>query len=171
MKKGGKGGANTSTGLVFEKDTDLRTALDALNDISFYGNDVFRNGVKVGVLLQKHDLYRFLDGKQVPWRTLISKKLLPDEAYFSIREQTLVVVEKKYQEVAGSVDEKLQTCHFKKRQYEKLFSSTGIKVEYVYVLNEWFRDKSYKDVLDYIHDVGCRYHYGEIPLELLGLDK
>jgi hypothetical protein len=41
--------------------------------------------------------------------------------------------------VAGSVDEKLQTCDFKRKQYLKLVQPLGIKVEYVYVLNDWFK--------------------------------
>jgi hypothetical protein len=48
-------------------------------------------------------------------------------------------IEVKYQQVAGSVDEKLQTCDFKLKQYLKLVASLGIKVEYVYVLNNWFK--------------------------------
>jgi hypothetical protein len=171
MKKGGVGGANTRTGLVFERNTDLRTALGQIDGITFYGTSVFRRGQLVGRLLQKHDLYSFLEERRVPWQRLISKKLLPDEAYFSIAEQTLIVVEKKFQTVAGSVDEKLQTCHFKKRQYEKLCGPIDVKVEYVYVLNDWFKHPSYQDVLSYINDVGCRYHYSEIPIDILGLDK
>jgi hypothetical protein len=171
MIKGGVGGAKTRSGLVFEKSTDLETALRQIDGIEIYGIGVFRNSNKIGLLLQKQALYRFLTDSGVDWEKLVSKKLLPDEAYFSIADKTLVVVEKKYQTVAGSVDEKLQTCHFKKRQYEKLCNPIGVKVEYVYVLNDWFKNPSYRDVLHYIHDVGCRYHYGEIPLDILGLDK
>jgi hypothetical protein len=51
------------------------------------------------------------------------------------RSKTLFIIEVKYQQVAGSVDEKLQTCDFKRKQYLKLVRSLELKVEYVYVLS------------------------------------
>lgn len=77
----------------------------------------------------------------------------------------------KFQGVAGSVDEKLQTCDFKKKQYQKLLDGTGIKVEYCYVINDWFNNKSYRDTLNYIQSVGCFYFFGELPLSFLGLPQ
>jgi len=74
--------------------------------------------------------------------------LLPDDALLVIVRETLFIIEVKYQQVEGSVDEKLQTCDFKCKQYLKLVGSLGLKVEYVYVLNDWFRNPRYKDVLD-----------------------
>ena len=62
--------------------------------------------------------------------------LLPDETIFVLANNTLFIIEMKFQKVAGSVDEKLQTCDFKKKQYEKLLSGTGIRVEYCYILSE-----------------------------------
>jgi len=171
MIEGGVGGANTQTGIKFEKDTDLKLALLSKDGISMNGNKVFSNGEQIGLLLQKHDLYRnFLEANKVDWKSIVSKKLLPDEGYFSITSNKLIVIEKKFQQVAGSVDEKLQTCGFKKRQYERLCRPiSGVTVEYVYVLNDWFKDKAYKDVLDYINDVGCRYYFNELPFDLLDI--
>lgn len=77
----------------------------------------------------------------------------------------------KYQQVAGSVNEKLQTCDFKRKQYLKLVQPLDIKVEYVYVLNDWFKQPSYKDVLDYINSVNCHYKFNELPLTWLGMPK
>ena len=75
----------------------------------------------------------------------------------------------KFQKVAGSVDEKLQTCDFKKKQYQKLLSRLNIEVEYVYILSNWFKKPEYKDVLNYILSVNCQYYFEYIPLEKLGL--
>lgn len=173
MIEGGIGGSNTQTGIRFEKDTDLKTALLSKEGVSIIDIDVFYHGTKVGLLLQKHDLYRkFLEVNNIKWKSIVSKKLLPDEGYFSLTTNTLVIIEKKFQQVAGSVDEKLQTCGFKKKQYEKLCNYlVDVKVEYVYVLNDWFTHPSYIDVLDYIEEVGCRYYFNQLPLELLGLDE
>lgn len=51
----------------------------------------------------------------------------------------------------------------------KLVSSIELKVEYVYVLNDWFKKPEYKNVLDYIHSVNCHYKFNELPLAWLGL--
>jgi hypothetical protein len=75
----------------------------------------------------------------------------------------------KFQEVAGSVDEKLQTCDFKHKQYQKLLSPLKIKVKYVYVLNDWFMKKEYEDVLKYIDSVGCYYFFNILPFHFLDL--
>jgi len=44
-----------------------------------------------------------------------------------------------------------------------------LKVKYVYVLSDWFKHKSYKDVLDYINSVGCHYFFEILPFDFLGL--
>ena len=85
--------------------------------------------------------------------------------------ETLFIIEVKYQQVEGSVDEKLQTCDFKRKQYLKLVVGLGLKVEYVYVLNDWFKDPRYKDVLNYINSVNCHYKFGSLPLAWLGLPE
>jgi len=94
---------------------------------------------------------------------------LPDDALLVIVRETLFIIEVKYQQVAGSVDEKLQTCDFKRKQYLKLASPLGLKVEYVYVLSDWFNKPEYRDVLAYIHSVNYHYKSNEIPLSWLGL--
>ena len=99
----------------------------------------------------------------------LSKKLLPDEALYVIVNNTLFVIEIKFQMTTGSVDEKLQTCDFKRKQYAKLMAPLNIEVEYIYLLSDWFRHKSYKDVLDYVISVGCQYYFEYLPLQKLGL--
>jgi len=106
---------------------------------------------------------------KINWGKIISKKLLPDDALLVIVRETLFIIEVKYQQVAGSVDEKLQTCDFKRKQYLKLVSPLNLKVEYVYVLNDLFKNPAYKDTLDYIHSVNCHYKFNELPLSWLGL--
>jgi len=114
-------------------------------------------------------LYKFLKELKIDWREVISKKLLPDDSIYVIIKNTLYIIECKFQIVAGSVDEKLQTCDFKKKQYQKLFSRANIEVEYIYLLSDWFKKTGYKDVLDYIISVRCSYYFNYIPLEKLGL--
>ena len=81
-----------------------------------------------------------MEEEHVEWKRIIAKKLLPDDALLVIVRETMFIIEVKYQQVAGSVDEKLQTCDFKRKQYLKLVTTLGIKVEYVYVLSNWFKN-------------------------------
>jgi hypothetical protein len=81
----------------------------------------------------------------------------------------MYIIEKKFQSGSGSVDEKLQTCDFKKKQYSKLLSVVNLKVEYIYFLNDWFLRSEYDDVKQYITEVGCQYYFDELPLEAIGL--
>ena len=53
---------DTSTGLKFEEKVQTNT-----------------NGIN----LTKHNLYKYLKENHIDWEKLISKKLLPDEAYFN----------------------------------------------------------------------------------------
>ena len=140
---------NTTTGLMFEEKVKME-----------------ENGIDIS----KHNLYRFLKERKVDWQNYISKKLLPDEAYYDEINNRVIIYEKKYQQTAGSADEKPQTCAFKIYEFRKLFSSLNITdVSYIYIFNEWFKKPEYRDVLQYIRDVGCEYYFNEIPLEILNI--
>jgi hypothetical protein len=60
----------------------------------------------------------------------------PDEVFIS--GVTIYIIEKKFQTVAGSTAEKLQTGFFKLEHYKKLYPRH--RVFYIYLLSEWFRD-------------------------------
>ena len=170
MVEGGVGGSNTKTGLDFEGKVDLSTFLASKKGYSIdKDNKVYYNGEIVARTFKKHGFYKFLEEFGIDWKTIISKRLLPDDSIFVIIENTLFIIECKFQKVAGSVDEKLQTCDFKKKQYQKLLAKANIDVEYVYILSDWFKKEEYQDVLDYIHSVGCKYYFEYIPLNKLGL--
>lgn len=171
MIKNGTGGANTNkTGLAFEGKTDLATFLRRHEnyDVDADGN-VFFKGKKIARIFKKHRFYKFLEELKIDWKSRISKRLLPDDSIFIIVRNTLYIIECKTQTVAGSVDEKLQTCDFKKKQYKHLLSPANIDVEYIYLLSDWFRNTQYDDVLRYIISVGCSYYFEYIPLFKLGL--
>ncbi len=169
MKKGGKGGARTQTGLHFEKRSDLVAALVDLPGFSVKGFDIFKNSELVARNCKKHKLYVFLKEQGIDYKKIISKQLLPDEAIYIPAQKKLYIVELKFQEIGGSVDEKLQTCDFKKKQYSKLFAPLGIDIEYSYVLNEWFMKPAYRDVLNYVSAMGCKAFFKTLPIEELGL--
>ena len=169
MKNGGTGGGNTITGLVYEGKVDVATFIVAQKNYSIDGTEILYKGKCVAYILKKYAFYEYLRTKGVEWRKHLSRQLLPDNAIYVIVNNTMFILEVKTQHKAGSVDEKLQTCDFKKKQYQKLLFQLNMEVEYVYILDEWFRQSKYKDVLDYIISVGCQYYFNYIPLQKLGL--
>ena len=68
---------------------------------------------------KKHAFYRFLEEQGVNWKEAIRKRLLPDSALL-VNNVKLFIIGVKFQQKYGSVDEKLQTCDFKRKQYQKL---------------------------------------------------
>lgn len=173
------GGSQTNVnGLQFEQDTDLLEALSTIGVIAKKSTnisnrqiknknvpyDIFANGEYIGKAFQKKGLYIFLESHNIKAEDIISKKLEPDDVFYFEKINKVFVIEKKFQSTSGSVDEKLQTCEFKKIQYQKLFSSLPVQVEYLYVLSDWFKDPSYQDTLQFIVDKGCHYFFNTIPL-------
>lgn len=165
----GVGGGSTITGLNFEKETDILNLLKTKQDYKVVGNIIFYKGKEVAQSFRKNALYKYLESRGINYKKILSKKLLPDEAIYVIINNTLFIIEVKFQKVGGSVDEKIQTCDFKRKQYAKLMAPLNIEVEYIYILSDWFRKPEYKDVLDYIISVGCQYYFSYLPLQKLGL--
>ena len=159
MIKGGRGGGNTKTGLNFEKEKDIIELISKTHGYSVKGNIIFYNKKEVAQSYKKYALYKYLESRGVDYSKIVSARLVPDEAIYVIVNNTLFILELKFQRGGGSVDEKLQTCDFKKKQYKKLFASLNIEVEYIYILGDWFKQARYKDALDYVSSVGCQYYF------------
>lgn len=169
MIKKGKGGSNTLTGLNFEKGRDIKSVIEKLKGYSVRGNSILYNEKEVAKSFKKNALYVYLKSEGVDYMKILSKRLLPDEAVYVICNNTLFIIEMKFQQTPGSVDEKLQTCDYKKKQYKKLMAPLNIEVDYIYILSDWFKHPQYKDTLDYIISVGCQYYFQYLPLQKLGL--
>ncbi|MFH1824604.1 MAG: hypothetical protein ABH873_05190 [Candidatus Firestonebacteria bacterium] len=171
MIKGGKGGATTNKhGLAFESRVDLRVIFNKLNNYEVKDNDLYFKNNLIGKFYKKYGLYSgLLEEEKINWKNILSKKLLPDETILILKDKTLYIIEMKFQHGAGSVDEKLQTCDFKLKQYKKLFKGTNIKVKYIYILNDWYKKPEYEDTMKYIKSVGCNYYFKKLPLSVLGL--
>ena len=65
---------DTTTGLLFEEKVHME---------------------EIGENISKHALYRFLASKDIKWDNYISKKLLPDEAYYDEANNKVVIYEAK----------------------------------------------------------------------------
>lgn len=170
MIKGGKGGANTKVGLKFEKRTDIKKLIGKIRGYKIKEDEIYFKGQKVAEIYSKHKIYKNLLPKyHIDYKKRASAKLLPDEAILILKDNTLFIIEKKIQHGGGSVDEKLQTCDFKKKKYTRLLKGTGIKIKFAYVLNDWFNKPQKKDTFDYIKSRRCYYFFKRLPLEFLGL--
>ncbi len=164
------GGAQTNiNGLRFEAEMSLE---DVLQEAGYkvINKEVYDNNKFIGLSVSKHSLYEyFLIPKGIDYKKYNSVKWLPDECFVNYKTRIGYIIEKKFQNSPGSVDEKLAACDFKRREYLKLFSLLDYDVEYIYVFNDWFKQPKYKDVLAYIRAVGCYYYFDEIPLSCIGL--
>ena len=169
MIKDGQGGGNTRTGLIFEGKNDLGTFLSTQEGYVVRDDIVYYRDEEVAKVFKKHGFYDILKSMDIDWKNIVSRQILPDDGIYVMSNKTMFIIEYKFQQTEGSVDEKLQTCDFKKKQYQKVLSSAKIEVNYIYVLSKWFEQQKYKDVLDYIISVGCDYYFESIPLEILGL--
>ncbi|MDR3116299.1 MAG: hypothetical protein LBT91_00445 [Bifidobacteriaceae bacterium] len=172
------GGSKTNrVGLSYEKTVSIITFLLAqknyivtpLNNKDNYFSVQYKNK-EIGKIYQKHAFYHeFLPQFGIEHKTILSKRLFPDSSLYIPGNKEIIIIEVKSQNREGSVDEKLQTCAFKLRQYKKLLKQVNIKVRYIYILNEWFRKSKYRDTLNYVHEAGCDYYFNSIPLSILGL--
>jgi hypothetical protein len=61
----------------------------------------------------------------------------PDECYIDKTGKKIIIIEKKFQQVGGSVCEKIQTPDFKLWQYQRTFPN--YKIIYIYCLSSWFK--------------------------------
>jgi len=164
------GGARTNlNGLAFEQNTSLEQALIE-SGYRVINNRLVYNGDELGIVTSKHGLYRHItEPNRIRWSEILSKKMLPDDLFFNFTNRTVYIIEKKFQNGAGSVDEKLQTCDFKLKQYQRLLASLNVTVRYMYIFNDWFAQEQYNDVKEYIRDVGCSYYFNSIPITELGI--
>ena len=121
---------DTSTGLKFEEYITIKSE---------------------GICLTKNNLYKYLKDNNIDWTSILSRKLLPDEAYYNPNTKEFSIYEKKYQQTEGSADEKPQTCGFKIWEYIKIGYAIGAeKVTHTYLLSSWFAQDKYRDMLNYI---------------------
>jgi len=170
MRKGGKGGARTNeTGLAFE----FRTSLEALLVQAGYqvvDGVIFRDFVEVGELAAKSKINKFLKKRNAIVEPPRVGKLEPDEAIYVSHCDTLFIIEKKFQSVEGSTDEKIQTAVYKVHYYNMLLEGTGVKLKFLYLLNDWFKKEKYNLVIEWLLENGVAVYFEEIPLSELELN-
>lgn len=168
--KHGGGAVPNINGLHFEQETSLDEALIRAGFVIDANHDVWKNGIRFGKSVKKNSFYKlFLEPNGIDYRKYNSKRWLPDECFVNENTKTVYVIEKKFQNSSGSVDEKLSACVFKRAEYQKLLTPLGYHAEYMHVMNDWFRQPQYKDILNYCEENQSPYFFNNIPLEAIGL--
>ncbi|MGX6996569.1 PD-(D/E)XK nuclease superfamily protein [Periweissella fabalis] len=199
MKLGGTGGANTNRGgLEFEKNTDLSARI--VRDLS----DSYRLNlitVEPSALNSKDPVYeviRLADYKKIGYITKQfqfynvmkneygvenqnHKKWKPDEVFFNLETNTVFIVEKKWQQGAGSVDEKIFGFVNKRRLYQLNFNVLNKEpkptVEFLALFNaDWWLHgnngknmASYQDYFDNLRIDGIKIFFDEYDYWWFGL--
>ena len=79
-----------------------RASRDTTTGLNFEKQIVIKND---GICLTKNNLYKYLEKNGIDWTTILSRKLLPDEAYYNPTTKEFSIYEKKYQQTEGSADE------------------------------------------------------------------
>lgn len=159
----GAGGANTNLyGLSYEDKTNLEELFSELkcDKKSKIRNIKFNNYQNELVNVNKSNLYKFMEkiGEKNDKLQPAAGCKEPDEAYIDINKKMVFIIEKKFQQTSGSVDEKIQTGPFKKIHYSKQFPN--YKVNYIYCLSDWFKRDEYTSVLDYLKENNIPVFWG-----------
>lgn len=177
------GAAATLHGLLFEQKTDLVKAVEGAGYIvkierirrnrkDYPAYVVYEGMERIGFFAKQWSFYyNFVEAKGIDWKMRLSKRYLPDEAFINEKTNTVHIIEKKFQNRHGSTDEKLESCAYKLDRYTHLLVPTGMKVQYTYLCNEWFKKPKYRDVIDYIWRSKCRLYFNTLPISELGLHE
>jgi hypothetical protein len=136
----GAGGSKTNkNGLIYEDFTELKTEYNIISSDKHYKKINFKvNEDIVFITTKQSHLFKYMEdslNKDIPKAHGCKN---PDECYINENTKTIFILEKKFQQVQGSVCEKLQTGGFKRRHYKKSFPSYN--VVYIYCLSDWFKE-------------------------------
>lgn len=149
---------------------DLSALIELLPGYTISNTEILYHGSTVAQIFEQDNFYNiFLEELGIHWNEVLSTKPAPDHSIFVVSKRTVFIIEYLVNHLASSVDVCLQEAGFKKKQYQKLMFRANIEVEYIYLLGDWFKQPRYRDVLNYIIDVGCHSYFEYLPLSRLGL--
>jgi len=144
----GAGGSNTNkNGLPYEEITDLKTNYNVFEKNPYYNLIKFNNSETEFKMTKQSKLFKCMHDN-------INHNIVkahgcknPDECFIDENKKNIFIIEKKFQQIGGSVCEKIQTPDFKIWQYSRTFPKYNIV--YIYCLSEWFKENC-KSELEYL---------------------
>ena len=165
MKPGGTGGAKTTSGKIWEtKSNPIKQFYD--KGFQIKDHEIYKNQ-ELYCLYYYQDTLRtiYLREKGIDMYNSVSAKLKPDVCL--IKRNNCLIIEQKFQKIAGSVDEKFASIDFKLKQYRKIFKETDIKNINIWFLvnRSWFVHTRYTDVFTYVRDQGGQVYFDKIPIK------
>ena len=144
----GAGGSRTnSNGLPYEALTELSTEYEIKSThkhhsvIQFYqrceSSHCSQSTGKVFIFTKQGGFLKYIHNKIDHTIPPAHGCKRPDECYIDEERKIIFIIEKKFQQVPGSVCEKIQTSDFKKWHYSRLIPD--YEIVYIYCLSDWFR--------------------------------
>ncbi len=156
----GAGGAKTNAnGLQYEELTDLSSEFDSEKTVKhkLFNEIFFKNIDKKYISTKQSNVFKYMNNK-------IDKSVNrghgcknPDECFIYEDTNTIFIIEKKFQQVGGSVCEKIQTAPFKIWAYKRTFPN--YKIVYIYCLSDWFKINC-KAELEYLKENNINVFWG-----------
>jgi hypothetical protein len=155
----GAGGANTNkNGLQFEEVADLKDRYESIIRRKIGSEVKFKGHLSTFIEVSKSALHKYME--KIGEKNMMLKPAAgckkPDEAYIDLEKNNIFIIEKKFQQISGSADEKLQTGYFKQLHYKELFPNFNIY--YMYCLSDWFKRE--ESALKYLKDSGIPVFWG-----------
>ena len=132
--------------------------------------NVFIKRQMVGQFLRHGQLEKmFFNSRNSFSKAELSKSHIPDFAFYNSKTKVLTIIEVKSQTRSGTTDEKILAGPFLKSQYSKLCKKAddALRLNFIYVLNDWWKHDRYKDYLHYLLNNGIVCHFGEISFKTL----
>lgn len=158
----GAGGKNTNkNGLTFEKNVSIISEIDiySSNKVMKYFEFSFKDNDKKYIAASQGGLFKYMNEKKE-----INDKIKPahgckkpDECIIDEDTKTIYIIEKKFQQVNGSVCEKIQTAGFKRDHYRKRLPN--YQINYIYCLSPWF-EKNCETELEYLKEINIPFFIG-----------
>ena len=154
----GAGGSNTNkNGIPYEKITELDDKITIVKKNKLSDIVKFNGSEKSFTKTQQSNFLKCMDDKINPNIKKAHGCKRPDECYIDEVCKNIFIIEKKFQQGAGSVCEKIQTPDFKVWQYSRLFPDYTII--YVYCLSDWFKKNCIAE-LEYLDFKEITYFWG-----------
>lgn len=134
----GAGGYKTNkNGLIYEELTELNSEYKILSSDKHSKNICFSSSNKILKTTKQSNLFKCMIDNMDKKINKAHGCKNPDECFIDERNKRIFILEKKFQQVSGSVCEKIQTPDFKVWQYTRTFPK--YKIVYMYCLSKWFK--------------------------------